>query len=84
MSGLKISFHKSDLFLFSEAMNKADAYKRIFICPIVKLPVRYLGIPVDEVRIKNTEWKSVENKCSCWKGKMLGIGGRSMHTDMLD
>lgn len=45
MSGLKINFHKSELFLFGEAANKKQEYSKIFTCPVGDLPLKYLGIP---------------------------------------
>lgn len=48
MTGLKINFHKSGMFLFGEAIDKATNYATIFTCPIGSLPMRYLGLHVDE------------------------------------
>ena len=62
MSGLKINFHKSELFLFGEAESKKDEYAKIFTCPIGTLPMKYLGLPVDKGRIRNKHWKPTENK----------------------
>jgi hypothetical protein len=32
LSGLKINFHKSELFCFGEALNKVTAYANLFGC----------------------------------------------------
>jgi hypothetical protein len=41
-------------------------------------PFRYLGIPMHHRKLKNIDWKEVEErfqiKLSAWKGKMLSIG----------
>lgn len=44
------------------------------------LPLKYLGIPIDQKRILNKDWKVAENKMEhklgCWQGKLQSIGGR--------
>ena len=81
MSGLKINFHKSELFLFGEAADKSEQYKRIFTCSNGSLPMRYLGIPVNKMRIRNKDWSKVQSKvaskCVCWQGRLLNITGRT-------
>lgn len=62
ISGLKINFHKNELFLFGDAINKVDEYTRIFTCPIGSLPMRYLGLLVDEKKNRNKNWKPPEDK----------------------
>jgi hypothetical protein len=47
MSGLKINFHKSEVYCFGDANNNKDAYTEIFTCPIKILPICYLGVPID-------------------------------------
>lgn len=82
MSGLKINFHKSDLYCLGEAHERVDLFSAIFTCKMGELPLTYLGIPVDAVRIRNRDWKRVENKVenrlSCWQGKILSAGGRNV------
>lgn len=53
MSGLKINFHKSELFLFGDAINKAENFAQIFTCPIGSLPMKYLGLHIDKKGIRN-------------------------------
>lgn len=70
MSRLKINFHKSELFLFGDANNKAINFAQIFTCTVGALPMKYLGLPLDEKRIRNKSWKHPEDKmetnCSSW------------------
>jgi hypothetical protein len=44
------------------------------------LPFRYLGIPIHFRRLKNGEWKLIEDhfeiKLSSWLGKLLSYGDR--------
>jgi hypothetical protein len=46
LSGLKINFHKSEIFCFGKAKEEEDQYKQIFGCDARQLPFRYLGIPI--------------------------------------
>jgi exonuclease III len=80
LSGLKINFHKSEIFCFGRAMEREADYKNLFGCNSGSLPFRYLGIPIHFTRLRNGDWKPVEDrfesKLSCWAGKMLSYGDR--------
>ena len=80
LSGLKINFHKSELFCFGRAKEEQEAYKKLFGCEIGSLPFTYLGIPIHHRKLTNREWKCIEDrfqkKLSCWKGKLMSYGGR--------
>jgi retron-type reverse transcriptase len=75
LSCLKINFHKSEIFFFGKPVEVEDEYKILFGCDIGTLPFRYLGIPIHFRKLKNGEWKPVEDhfekKLSSWIGKML-------------
>jgi hypothetical protein len=79
LSGLKINFHKSELFCFGEAKNKTEEYIRLFGCKEGDFPFRYLGIPMSPRKLSNGDWKwsskDFRKKLSSWKGKMLSSGG---------
>ena len=79
-SGLKINFHKSELFCFGEAQTHAETYMEIFACKQGDLPLKYLGIPIHFKKLRNSDWKMVEERfekrLSSWKGKHLSIGSR--------
>lgn len=72
MSDLKINFHKSELFLFGNATDKTKEYSRIFTCHVGALPMKYLGLHVDEKRIRNKHWKPPEKIME--KGVKIGKG----------
>jgi hypothetical protein len=46
LSGLKINFHKSELFSFGDTKDKTSEYVELFNCKEGELPFRYLGIPM--------------------------------------
>jgi hypothetical protein len=80
LSGLKINFHKSELFCFCQAKEAQYEYRVPFGCEIGSLPFRHLGIPIHFRRLKNGEWKLIEDrfkkKLSSWLGKLLSYGDR--------
>jgi hypothetical protein len=60
LSGLKINFHKSEIFCFGEAQQDTSHYAEIFGCEQGQFPIRYLGISMHYWRLTNVEWKHVE------------------------
>jgi hypothetical protein len=80
LSGLKISFHKSESFCYGEAKESSEQYAELFGCGMGKYPFKYLGIPMHHKKLNNADWKVIEEKIekrlSCWKANMLSYGGR--------
>ena len=80
LSGLKINFHKSELFYFGRTKDEQEAYKQLFGCELGSLPFTSLGIPIHHRKLSNKEWKCIENrfgkKLNYWKGKLMSYGGR--------
>ena len=80
LSGLKINFHKSEIFCFGAAKEMKDTYTSLFGCNAGEYPFRYLGIPMHHRQLLNSEWRKIEErfekKLSCWKAKYLSYGGR--------
>jgi len=79
LSGLKINFHKSEIFCYGAAKQMEDIYTDLFGCNAGEYPFRYLGIPMHHRQLLNSEWSKVEEcfekKLSCWKAKYLSYGG---------
>jgi hypothetical protein len=77
LSGLKINFHKSELFCFGEAPDSTAEYADLFGCGQGQFPIRYLGILIHYRRLTIAEWKLVEKRLqkrlSSWKGKLLSL-----------
>ena len=55
LSGLKINFHKSELFCFGEAQDSVAEYSELFGCGQGKFPTNYLGIPIHYRRLTIAE-----------------------------
>jgi hypothetical protein len=67
LSGLKINFHKSELFCYGAAKTNQFEYAQIFRCDLGTYPFRYLGIPMHHRKLMNKEWKHVEE---CFQKKL--------------
>jgi len=80
LSGLKINFHKSEIFCFGQAKEMEHHYSQLFGCQSGMYPFRYLGIPMHFRKLRNADWRIVEEKfekkLSSWKGKHMSVGGR--------
>jgi hypothetical protein len=78
LSGLKINFHKSEIFCFVKGKEDENSYRTIFGCEVGSLPFKYLGIPIHYRTFLNKEWKPVddwfERKPASWLGKLLSYG----------
>jgi hypothetical protein len=79
LSGLKINYHKCELFCFEEAKDHELQYEQLFGCKKGLYPFRYLGIPMHYRKLYNSDWKMIEEriekKLSSWKGKYLLVEG---------
>jgi hypothetical protein len=53
--GLKINFHKSELFCFGETRERTGEYVELFGCKEGEFPFKYLGIPMSPSRIHNKD-----------------------------
>jgi hypothetical protein len=62
LSGLKINFHKSEVFCYGEAKEIENCYINLFDCGLGQYPFRYVGIPMHHKKISNADWKVVEKK----------------------
>jgi hypothetical protein len=60
LSGLKINFHKSEIFCFGKAKDMEHQYRNIFWCESGFLPFIYLGIPIHYRTLQNAEWNPIE------------------------
>jgi hypothetical protein len=60
LSGLKINFHKYEIFYYGEAKHYEQEYTRLFGCGIGSFPFRYLGIPMNHRKLHNADWSIIE------------------------
>jgi hypothetical protein len=55
LSGIKINFHKSEIFCFGQAKDMQQQYLILFGCHEGSLPFKYLGIPMHYMRLSNKD-----------------------------
>jgi hypothetical protein len=76
LSGLKINFHKSEVFCYGEAKEIENCYTNLFGCGLGQYPFIYLSISMYHKKISNVDWKVIKEKLSCWKGNLPSYEGR--------
>lgn len=80
MSGLKINFLKSEVFIVGGDNNIASFYSDLFNCQVGSLPMKYLGVPVTFSNLKNVDWDFLDakiiKKLDNWVCDSTTSGGR--------
>ena len=81
LSGLKINFHKSELFCYGSAHDCQEQYSELFGYYIGTYLFRYFGIPMHHRKLCNKDWRIIEEKfekkkLSTWKSMHMSVGGR--------
>lgn len=67
MLGLKINFHKSDVFCLVKSKDRSALYADILTCPVKSLPLKYLGILIDNKKLYAYQWtQNEENLKKAW------------------
>jgi hypothetical protein len=62
LSGLKINFHKSEIFCFGKGKEHEVEYSQLFGYEVGKFPFRYLGLPMHYRKLSNSDWKTIEQR----------------------
>jgi hypothetical protein len=62
LSGLKINFHKSEIFCFGQAKDYELQYEQLFGCKKGSCPFKYLGIPMHYRKLNNKDWAMIEER----------------------
>jgi hypothetical protein len=75
LMGLKINFHKNEIFCFSEAKEIESQYSSIFECQSGSYPFWYLGIPMHYRKLSNSDWKNIEQRIE----KSLVVGKANIY-----
>ena len=75
LSGLKINFHKSEVYMFGASQGEKEHMTNMLNCALGELPIKYLGIPVSESQITIAGFSHIVQKIykrlDPWKGKHL-------------
>ena len=73
LSGLKINFHKSEVYVFGVDQPEKERMANMPNCKLGVWPMRYLGFPLSEHRLGNMAFAGLKEKMlrrlDPWKGK---------------
>lgn len=85
LSGLKINFHKSEVFVFGVDQKRKERMANMLNCKLGELPMKHLGIPVRDRHLNMGAFLPISQKMTKrldpWKGRFLTSGGRQILTN---
>ena len=80
MSGLKINFHKSEIYVLDRPPLEQQRIAHMFNCKLGEFPFMYLGLPISDHKLTIEQWNYLVNKLAdrvqVWMGRLLSSGGR--------
>lgn len=78
MSGLKINYHKSEIFVVGVNKVEAQNVAKKLDCKLGQFPLTYLGISIGDREIKRMAAdkmiSKIENRLGNWKSRLLSSG----------
>lgn len=85
LSGLKINFHKSEVYVFGASQREKEQMANNLNFVLGELPLKYLGIPVSDSHLTISAFSPIVQKffrcLDPWKGKHLISGGKHILTN---
>ena len=79
-SGLRLNRAKSTFVAFGLSEEEMSSCSQILTTPIRVLPIRYLGVPLVDHRLRIQDWQpifeKVETRLGGWQARLLSRGGR--------
>jgi hypothetical protein len=85
MTGLKINFHKSEVYVFRYTQSEKERLANMLNCVLGVIPLRYLEIPISDHHLGMGAFSPIFQKMckrlDPWKGKHLTSGGRQILTN---
>lgn len=74
LSGLKINFHKSEVYIFGYDKDEKEEMANMLNCRLGDLPMKYLRIPISDQHMGIMAFSDIYNKMwkrlDPWKGKI--------------
>jgi hypothetical protein len=84
LSGLKINYHKSEVYVFGVQQGDKELMANMLNC-VLELPLKYLGIPVCDKHFAMGAFdpmiQKMYKRLDPWRGKFLTSGGRQILTN---
>lgn len=85
LSGLKINYHKSEVYFFGANEDEQTRIANMLNCQIGTLPIRYLGIKISDVKLGKSAFAELYDKIAKmippWKGKKFFFGRKTNLTN---
>lgn len=83
MAGMKINYHKSEVFIVGLERLEIEEVAKMLNYPIGEFSMKYLGLPIGPNKILNQEFdflpQKMEKRPSLWIGGNLTYAGRAIH-----
>jgi hypothetical protein len=80
MSGMRINFHKSEIIPLNLYDALVHEISHVLNCPVGKLPLKYLRVPLHFDKLKREDLQPVIHKmikrAAGWRGKLLAYSSR--------
>jgi hypothetical protein len=80
MSGLKINFDKSEVFVTGVTEEEKHRVADMLNCKLGSLPMKYLGLPMSDRPLRVADWcflpEQVGHRVDPWQGLFLAAAGR--------
>ncbi|XP_071683220.1 uncharacterized protein [Lolium perenne] len=80
MSGLKINYHKSEVFVLGQRASERNSIANKLNCKLGSFPFIYLGLPISDRKLTLEQWlflvRKLADKIEPWVGRLLSSGGR--------
>lgn len=80
MSGMRITYQKSEIIPLNITEMQANIMTSIFGCPVGTFPIKYLGIPLHHEKLCREDLQPLVDKIvkriAGWRGKLLSYAGR--------
>jgi hypothetical protein len=79
MSGLKINYHKSEVFVLGQRNSERTSIANKLNCKLGTFPFTYLGLPLSDRKLTLDQWLSLVRKLAemiePWLGRLMSSGG---------
>jgi hypothetical protein len=74
LSGMRINYHKSDLFTINLPEAYAKEFAHVFCCNLGSFPFKYLGVPLNFAKLRKEDLQPIIDhiirKITGWRGKI--------------
>jgi hypothetical protein len=62
LSRIRINYNKTELILLNLSQEEAAGLASLVGCKLFTFPLKYLGVPLSDDKLKNNDWKDLIDK----------------------